>query len=262
MTERPDEKNTRHEEQTTMREDLLIGRNAVLELLRSEKPVECIFLQKEPTGTLLKIAAIARERGIVIKQVNPQKLDFMCAHAVHQGVIAQLAGHAYSELEDIFSRAADEPLFIVLCDGVEDPHNLGAIIRSAEAAGAHGLIIPKRRNVGLTHIVSKASAGAVSHLPVARVANIAQTIDLLKKRGVWIYAAELEGKTWCETDFSGSVGLVVGSEGTGVSRLVSEKCDFSVAIPMRGKISSLNASVAAGIVLFEIARQRMNIKAV
>ena len=262
MTEQPNDKNNRREEQPTMREDLLIGRNAVLELLRSEKPVESIFLQKEPTGTLLKIAAIARERGIVIKQVNSQKLDFMCAHAVHQGVVAQLAGHAYSELEDIIARAVDEPLFVVLCDGIEDPHNLGAIIRSAEAAGAHGLIIPKRRNVGLTHIVSKASAGAVSHLPVARVANLAATIDMLKKRGVWVYAADLKGKSWCETDFSGPVGLVIGSEGNGVSRLVSEKCDFSVSIPMRGKVSSLNASVATGIVLFEIARQRMGIKAV
>ena len=262
MTEHSDDKSIVREDAPQMREDLLIGRNAVLELLKSDKPVECIFLQKEPTGTLLKIAAMARERGIVIKQMPTQKLDFMCAHAVHQGVAAQISGHAYTELEDILAAERDEPLFLVLCDGVEDPHNLGAIIRSAEAAGAHGLIIPKRRNVGLTHIVSKASAGAVSHLPVARVANMAATIDMLKKRGVWIYAADLEGKHWCETDFSGAVGLVVGSEGRGVSRLVSEKCDFIVAVPMRGKISSLNASVAAGIVLFEIARQRMGIKAV
>ena len=238
------------------REDIVFGRSAVLELLRSEHPVESIFVQRDPEGMLLKISAMARDMGIPVKQVNRQKLDFMCAQGAHQGVIARTAGHAYAELEDIYARAGDDPLFVVLCDGIEDPRNLGAIIRCAEAAGAHGLIIPKRRSVGLTGTVAKAAAGALSHLPVVRVTNLAAAIDELKRRGVWFYAADMGGKTWHETDFSGSVGLVIGSEGSGVSRLVREKCDFAVSLPMRGKISSLNASVAAGIILYEIVRQK------
>lgn len=243
-------------EKAEPREDLAVGRNAVLELLRSGKPVECVYLQRDIGGTLLKIAAMARERGVVIKQVDPRKLDFMCTHAAHQGVAAQLAGGVYAGLEDVFARAGENPLFLVMCDGIEDPHNLGAIIRSAEAAGAHGLIIPKRRSVGLTYTVSKAAAGALAYLPVVRVPNLAATVDSLKQRGVWFYCANPQGKAWCGTDFAGPACLVVGSEGFGVSRLIQEKCDFSVSLPMRGKITSLNASVAAGIILYEIARQR------
>jgi len=241
------------------REDLAVGRNAVMELLRSGKPVECVFTQQEPEGTILKIMAMAREQGIPVKQVNRQKLDFMCTHAAHQGVAARIGGHAYGELSDIYARAEElgEPLFVVLCDGIEDPHNLGAIIRSAEAAGAHGVVIPKRRSAGLTVTVSKAAAGALSYLPVVRVPNLATVMDELKGRGMWFYAADMGGKSWSDIDFGGAVGLVIGSESSGVSRLVGEKCDFSVSLPMRGKISSLNASVAAGIIMYEIARQRM-----
>jgi len=238
-------------------EDIVFGRSAVMELLRSGRQVESLFVVREPEGLLLKISAIARDMGIPIKQVNRQKLDFMCAHGAHQGVVARISGHAYSELEDIYTLAGDSPLFVVICDGIEDPRNLGAIIRCAEAAGVHGLIIPKRRSVGLTGTVSKAAAGALAHLPVVRVTNLVATMDELKHRGVWFYAADMDGKSWCETDFSGSVGLVIGSEGAGVSRLVREKCDFAVSLPMRGKISSLNASVAAGIILYEVVRQKI-----
>jgi 23S rRNA (guanosine2251-2'-O)-methyltransferase len=239
------------------REDLVIGRNAVIELLRADTPVECVYLQKGLGGSIGKIAAMAREKGILIKEVAGVKLDHMCAHSNHQGVAAVTAGARYSELEDIFARAGDDPLFLVVADEIEDPHNLGAIIRTAEAAGAHGLILPKRRSAGLTFTVSKTSAGAAAHLPIVRVANLATTIDTLKERGIWFYAADMDGKRWCDTDFSGHVGLVIGSEGKGVGRLIREKCDFAVSLPMRGKVESLNASVAAGIILYEIARQRM-----
>ena len=241
------------------RDDIVIGRNAVLELLAAGRPVECVFLQKGLGGTLLKIAAIARQNGIVVKDAAPQKLDNLCAHGNHQGVVAVTASAAYAELDEIFARADDsgEPLFVVIADEIEDPHNLGAIIRSAEGAGAHGVIIPKRRSAGLSFAVSKTSAGAVEHLPVCRVSNLADTIEQLKKRGCWVYAADPAGKSWCEQDFSGSVALVVGSEGRGVGRLVRDRCDFLVSLPMRGRITSLNASVAAGIVLYEIARQRL-----
>lgn len=246
------------EEQPGLREDLVIGRNAVLELLKTGRQVECLYLQKGLTGTISKIAAIAREQGIVIKDANPQKLDTLCGKANHQGVVAQVSAARYSELEEIFQRAeaAGEAPFLIIADEIEDPHNLGAIIRTAEAAGAHGLILPKRRSAGLSHTVAKTSAGAVEHLPVARVANLATTIDALKKRGVWIYAADMDGRSYHTLDYAGPVALVVGSEGAGIGRLIKEKCDFVVSLPMYGQISSLNVSVAAGIILYEIARQR------
>jgi len=242
----------------SQREDLVIGRGAVQELLRSGRPVECLYIQQGLTGTITKITAIARDQGIPCKEVDGRKLDALCDKANHQGVIAQTAASRYSELEDIFQRAkaADEPVFLVIADEIEDPHNLGAVIRTAEAAGAHGIIIPKRRSAGLTYTVSKTSAGASEHLPVVRVSNLATTIDGLKERGVWIYAADFGGDTWCQVDYAGAVGLVIGAEGRGVGRLIRQKCDFTVSLPMRGKIGSLNASVAAGIVLYEIARQR------
>lgn len=241
-----------------LREDMVIGRNAVLELIKSGRPVECLFMQKAPGGTLLKIAAIARQNGVVVKDAAPQKLDNLCAHANHQGVVALTAAAEYASLEDLFARAEEsgEPPFFVIADEIEDPHNLGAIVRSAEGAGAHGVIIPKRRSAGLSFAVYKTSAGAVEHMPVARVSNLSDTIEALKKRGLWIFAADPSGKSWCEQDFSGPAALVVGSEGRGVGRLVRERCDFLVSLPMRGKITSLNASVAAGIILYEIARQR------
>lgn len=238
------------------REDLVIGRGPVLELLRSGKEIECLYVQKDLEGSISKIVAIARENGVIVKQVNRMKLDYLSAHGNHQGVAAQTAGARYSEMEDIFRKAGDEPLFVVLADGIEDPHNLGAIIRTAETAGAHGIIIPKRRSVGLTFTAAKAAAGAAEHLPVVRVANLASAMDSLRERGVWFYAADMDGQDWSSTDYAGGVGLVVGSEGEGVSRLVKERCDFVVSLPMYGKISSLNVSVATGIILYEVARQR------
>ncbi|MCL2035692.1 MAG: 23S rRNA (guanosine(2251)-2'-O)-methyltransferase RlmB [Oscillospiraceae bacterium] len=248
---------------TNPRDDIVAGRNAVLELLKTGRHIECVYLQKGISGTVLKIAAIARDKGIVIKDVPQQKLDELCGGERHQGVAAQTSSIPYSEMDDVFKKAKEQdvPPFIVIADEIEDPHNLGAIIRSAEAAGAHGLIIPKRRSAGLSLIVSKTSAGAALHLPVVRVSNLVSAIEALKSRGVWIYAADTGGGDWCRTDFSGAVALVIGSEGRGIGRLIKEKCDFTVSLPMLGKLSSLNASVAAGVIMYEIARQRLNIPA-
>lgn len=242
----------------------IAGRQAVSEALRSGTPLESISVSKgEIHGSLLKILAMAREKGIPIKEVSPAKLDALSPGVSHQGVVAIASAHAYSSVQDILDRAKEknEPLFVLLCDGIEDPYNLGALIRTAEAAGAHGVIIPKRRSAGLTGAVYKGSAGALNHLPVARVSNIASAIEELKKLGVWIYAADMKGDAWCQTDFSSPLGLVVGSEGDGVSRLVKEKCDFTVSLPMLGKVGSLNASVAAGILMYEVTRQRLKLKA-
>ena len=239
---------------------LIIGRNAVLEALRSERAIDTLLVAKgERNGSIGRIIADCRNRGAVIKEVDKRKLDFLCGGGNHQGVAAYAASHEYAELEDIFSLAKerDEKPFIIICDELEDPHNLGAIIRTAECAGAHGIIIPKRRSVSLTWAVSKASAGALEYMPVARVTNLAAAIDELKERGVWIYSADMDGKPFFETDFSGAVGLVIGSEGNGVGKLIREKSDFIVSLPMKGKINSLNASVAAGILMYEVARQRL-----
>ena len=244
--------------------NLIIGRNAVSEALKNDRAIDTLLVSKgEKNGSLGRIIKDCKEKGIVIKEVDRKKLDVLCSGAVHQGVAAYAAAHAYAEVEDIFALAGErnEAPFIIICDELEDPHNLGAIIRSAEAGGAHGVIIPKRRNASLNYVVGKASAGAVEYVPVARVANLASTIDELKKRGVWIYAADMDGESWCGVDYSGGVGLVIGSEGKGVSRLVKEKCDFIVSLPMKGKINSLNASVAAGILIYEVSRQRAGIKA-
>lgn len=239
---------------------LIIGRNAVLEALRSERAIDTLLVAKgERNGSIGRIIADCRNRGAVIKEVDKRKLDFLCGGGNHQGVAAYAASHEYAELEDIFSLAKerDEKPFIIICDELEDPHNLGAIIRTAECAGAHGIIIPKRRSVSLTWAVSKASAGALEYMPVARVTNLAAAIDELKERGVWIYSADMDGKPFFETDFSSAVGLVIGSEGNGVGKLIREKSDFIVSLPMKGKINSLNASVAAGILMYEVARQRL-----
>lgn len=245
-----------------VREDLVIGRNPVLELLKSGRPVEAVYLQKgQRQGSVLKIIAMAREQGVPVKEAAVQKLDSLCANGAHQGIAAVTASFPYCQVEDILARAGGEPPFIVIADEIEDPHNLGAIIRTAEAAGAHGLILPKRRGAGLTFTVGKASAGAMEYLPVARVSNLAAVIDQLKKQGVWIYAADMDGQDWCAADLTGPMALVVGSEGRGVGRLIKEKCDFILSLPMRGRTSSLNASVAAGILLYEAARQRMGLQA-
>ena len=243
--------------------NLIIGRNAVSEALRSGRNIDTLLVVRgERNGSVGRIIAECKEKGVVIKEVDKKKLDFMCGQGNHQGVAAYAAVHEYSSVEDIFALAEErgEAPFIILCDELEDPHNLGAIIRTAETAGAHGVIIPKRRNASLTWAVGKASAGAVEYVPVARVGNLASTIDDLKKRGLWVYTADMDGQNWCETDFSGPVALVVGSEGNGVSRLIREKSDFVVSLPMKGKITSLNASVAAGILMYEVSRQRSGIK--
>jgi len=236
--------------------DILFGRGPVSELLHSEQPVECLFLQKGYSGgTLGKLVFLAREKGVPIKQVDARKLDELCGKENHQGVAALVGAAHYCDVEDIFARAGDAPPLIVLADKIEDPRNLGAIIRTAEAVGAHGLIIPKRRSAGLSGIVSKASAGASAYLPVARVPGLPATIDQLKKRGIWVFGADVAGRPYDKTDFSGPAALVLGGEGNGLSRLVREKCDHLVSLPMRGKITSLNVSVAAGILLYEMARQ-------
>ena len=239
--------------------NLIIGRNAVTELLRAEREIDTLFVAKgEKSGTIGKLISQCREKGAVIKEVDRKKLDFMCGHSNHQGVIAECASHEYSTVEDILDEAQskDEPPFIVICDGIEDPHNLGAIIRTAEAAGVHGVIIPKRHSASLNYTVGKTSAGALEYMKVARVSNLASCIENLKEKGLWIYAADMDGSDIKQVDFSGPVALVIGSEGDGVSRLIKDKSDFIVSLNMKGKINSLNASVAAGILMYEVSYRR------
>lgn len=252
------------ENRNRRQEEIIAGRNAVTEALRSGRAIDSILIAKgNRTGALGAIAAKAKEQGIVVKEVDGKKLDYLCAGAPHQGVVAQAAVHEYAEVEDILALAEErgESPFLIVADELEDPHNLGAIIRTAECAGAHGVIIPRRRAAGLTYTVGKASAGAVEYVPVARVTNIAATLEDLKKRGVWVYGTDLCGENWCQADLTGAVALVIGNEGAGISRLVKEKCDVMLTLPMRGQISSLNASVAAGVMMYEIARQRMGLSA-
>ena len=239
--------------------ELLIGRNAVLEALKSGREINTLLVAKgERNGSVGRILADCRDRGIVIKEVDKRKLDFLCGQGNHQGVAAYVAAHAYATLDDMFDLAEQrgEPPFLIVCDELEDPHNLGAVIRTAECAGAHGVIVPKRRGVGLTWAVAKSAAGALEYMPVARVGNLAATLDQLKARGLWVYAADMDGTPWCDVSFSGGVALIVGAEGSGVSRLLRDKSDFIVSLPMKGKINSLNASVAAGILMYEVSRQR------
>ena len=242
-------------------DSLVIGRNAVIELLKSDREVENVLVAKgEREGSINRILALCKEKRIVVKTVDRKKLDFLAPGGNHQGVAANVPAHEYSTVDDILAVAEEkgEPPFVIICDEIEDSHNLGAIIRTAEACGAHGIIIPKRRNVGLNYIVAKTSCGALEYMPVARVTNLAATIDQLKKKNIWVYAADMDGQRWDKTDFSGGVALVVGSEGNGVGRLVKEKCDITVSLPMMGRVNSLNASVAAGVLMYEIARQRLN----
>lgn len=251
-------------EKEDKKNDLIIGRNAVSEALKNDRPIDTVLVLKgERNGSIGRILAECREKKIVIKEVDKKKLDFLCGQGNHQGIAAWAAVHEYSTVEAMLELAKErqEDPFIIICDELEDPHNLGAIIRTAETTGAHGVIIPKRRNASLTWAVGKASAGAVEYVPVARVSNLVSTIDELKKQGFWIYTADMNGSNWCQTDFSGAVALVIGSEGKGVGRLIKEKSDFVVSLPMRGKITSLNASVAASVLMYEVARQRLNIKA-
>ena len=243
--------------------EMIEGRNAVLEAFRSGKCVDKLFIldgcQDSPVRT---IAREARKHDTIVKFVPKERLDSMSETGAHQGVIAQVAAYDYSTVEDILKKAEDkgEAPFIILLDNIEDPHNLGAIIRTANLAGAHGVIIPKHRAVGLTATVAKTSAGALNYTPVAKVANLGQTIDELKEKGIWFVCADMDGEVMYRQNLTGPIGLVIGNEGNGVSRLVKEKCDFTTAIPMNGDIDSLNASVAAGVLAFEIVRQRMSKK--
>ena len=240
-------------------ENIVSGRNAVRELLSGTRSIEKIFVQSgEREGSLIQIIAMASERKIPIIEAERTKLDFMSSGERHQGVVAVASEREYSSVDDILEYAKErgEAPFVVVLDGVEDPHNLGAIIRSAECLGVHGIIIPKRRAVGLTATVAKASAGAVEYMRVAKVTNIASTVDELKEKGLWIYAADMGGDTYYNTDLTGAVALVLGSEGFGISRLVKEKCDFTVSVPMYGSVNSMNVSCAAAVLFAETARQR------
>ena len=241
-------------------ENLLEGRNALTEALAAGRAIDKVYLAEGNTDrALARLAAMAKQAGAVVVETDRRKLDQLSATGAHQGVIAVVAAHDYSSVDDIFARAAEkgEPPLIVLCDELSDPHNLGAIIRTAECAGAHGVIIPKRRSVGLTAVVGKASAGALEYMPVARVSNLVNTIKELKERGVWVCGTAADGDTSLyRADLKGPTAIVIGSEGDGMSRLVAESCDYKVSIPMRGSISSLNASAAAAILLYEAVRQR------
>jgi 23S rRNA (guanosine2251-2'-O)-methyltransferase len=244
-------------------EGLIAGRNAVAEALRSGRPIDCLYVARGGRpGSLGALTAQAKRRGIPVKETDKRKLDRLCGPTEHQGVAAAAAAKEYASVDDIFRVAKErgEPPFILVADGLEDPHNLGAVIRVAECAGAHGVILPRRRSAGLTAAVERASAGALEYVPVARVPNLAAALEDLKARGVWIYAADMDGQPWCETDFSGPLALVIGSEGAGLGRLVREKSDFVISLPMMGKINSLNASVACGVICYEILRQRHGVK--
>lgn len=236
--------------------DLLIGRNAVTEALKSDREIDTLILMRNNNNPALsRLASMAKEKGAVVKEVDSKKLDFMCGGANHQGVAAYVAAHEYASVEDIFAYAEEkgEAPFIVVCDEIEDPHNLGAIIRTAECAGVHGVIIPKRRSASLNFTVGKTSAGALEYMMVARVSNLASTIDELKEKGCWVYGADMDGTDYKKTDFSGAVVLVIGSEGKGIGKLIRQKCDAIVSLPMKGNINSLNASVAAGILMYEVS---------
>ncbi len=237
---------------------IVIGRNAVRELLHSDRTIDKLLVQRgEREGSIVVLVALAVEKRIPVVEVDRAKLDAIAGFAPHQGVIAMAAEKEYVEVEDILAIAESrgEPPLIAIADGITDPYNLGALIRCAEGLGAHGLILPKRRAVGLTPLVSKASAGAIEHLPVAKVANLAQTVEKLQKLGVWVYAAEAGGQSYDKTNLKGPCALIFGSEGDGVSALLKQKCDAIISIPMRGQVNSLNVSTAAAILLAEAARQ-------
>ena len=235
------------------------GRNAVIEAFRSGKTIDKVFLQDGcKDGPIQTILREARKQDTMIRYVAKERLDQLSSTGKHQGVIAYAAAYEYAEVEDILAAAAEkgEDPFIILLDGIEDPHNLGAIVRTANLAGAHGVIIPKNRAVGLTATVARTSAGALNYTPVARVTNLSATIEELKSKGVWFVCADMTGEVMYRQNLKGPIGLVIGNEGSGVSRLVREKCDFLTSIPMKGDIDSLNASVACGVLAFEIVRQR------
>lgn len=242
------------------KEFMIEGRNAVLEAFRSGKTIDKLFiLDGCQDGPIKSIIREAKKTDTIINFADKERLDRLSNTGHHQGVVAQAAAYEYAEVEDILNiaREKNEPPFIFILDEIEDPHNLGAIIRTANLAGAHGVIIPKRRAVGLTATVAKTSAGAINYTPVAKVTNIAKTIDELKEQGLWFVCADMDGEVMYNLNLTGPIGLVIGNEGSGVGRLVKEKCDYTAAIPMKGDIDSLNASVAAGVLAYEIVRQRL-----
>ncbi len=256
--------NNNPEKENTPHPDIIIGRNPVMEAVRSGRNIDKLLVASGTLGgSVAAIIAKATKRGIVIKEVPQKKLDFLAGGGNHQGIAAFVSTHEYCSIDDIFALAEErnEKPFIIICDELEDPHNLGAIIRTAEACAVHGIIIPKRRSVSLNSTVAKSASGALEYMKVAKVTNLISAIDELKSRGVWIYGADMEGSSWVGEDFSGPTALVIGSEGRGISRLVGEHCDVMVSLPMQGEINSLNASVAAGILMYEVARQRAGIPA-
>ncbi len=241
------------------KDDIICGRNPVSEAIRSSRTIDRILVASgSRSGAVVGILAKAKKKNIPIKEVDSKKLDYLTGGANHQGIAAYAAVKDYASVDDILELAEQrgEKPFIIILDEIEDPHNLGAIIRTAECTGAHGVIIPKRRSATLSYAVGKASAGAVEYVPVARVTNISNTIEQLKKLGVWVYGADMNGVDYTECDFGSATALVIGNEGKGISRLVREKCDEIVSLPMKGKISSLNASVAAGVLMYAVASKR------
>lgn len=237
--------------------NIIVGRNPVTEALKSGRDIDKLMVSAED-GSMKKILALAKERGIPVMKVEKSALDRLATGQAHQGVCAYVSAYAYAELDDIFRIAEErgEDPFIIILDNLEDPHNLGAIMRTAECAGAHGIIIPKRRACGLTEVVAKASAGAIEYMPCVKVTNIAQTIEELKERGIWVAACDMGGQEYYRADLKGKLAVVIGSEGFGISRLVKEKCDFVVSMPMVGRITSLNASNAAAVIIYEVRKQR------
>ena len=239
------------------KENIIVGRNPVTEALRSGREIDKLMVSSEE-GSMKKILALAKERRIPVMKVEKSAIDRIAEGKAHQGVAAYVSAYAYAELDDIFRIAEErgEDPFIIILDNLEDPHNLGAIMRTAECAGAHGIIIPKRRACGLTEVVAKASSGAIEYMPCVKVTNIAQAIDELKERGVWVAACDMGGQEYYKADLKGKLAVVIGSEGSGISRLVKEKCDFVVSMPMVGRITSLNASNAAAVIIYEVRKQR------
>jgi len=243
----------------SLSEEFIAGRNAVTEALKNGRPADTLFVSRDDAGGWLgALITLAKSQGVVVKDAKREKLEQLCGTSRHQGVVLSAAARAYAELEDLLAaaEARGEPPFLVLCDEIEDPHNLGAILRTAEAAGAHGVVVPKRRSAPLSQTVAKTSAGAIEYIPVARVPNLCTAIEELKAKGIWVYGADMAGEPYDARPITGAAALVIGSEGKGLGRLVKERCDALLSLPMRGKINSLNASVAAGILLYEIAKYR------
>lgn len=256
-----DERNNNEENYIKQREDLVEGRNAVIELLKSNKTIEQLFIANgKMEGSINKILGLAKDKGVIVKEVDRKKLDLMSETKAHQGVIAQITPFKYSTVDEIlnYAKQKDEDPFIVILDELEDPHNLGSIVRTAELCGVHGIIIPKRRNVGVTATVYKASVGAIEYVKIAKVTNVNSAIDELKAKNIWVYGADINGEEYSyDTNFNGACAIVIGNEGKGISKLTKNKCDKLVKIPMIGKINSLNASVAGGIMMYEVLKGRI-----